>query len=290
MRWKLLGLGFAGFGLLSAAVYAQAGINGVRVAELLKTRLPETQVTSVDCAKVNGVCEVVAGKAVFYTDSGARYLFVGRLYDMETRQDLTAARLLEINPDTLIGGAGQVDAEEGREEAAQLVPAGAAQRPRAGAGQAVTGGASASVAAAQRASLTRIDLSPLPASGAISWGKPAGRPVTIFTDFRCGYCRALVATLEQMNVRVIERPISILGSRDIANRVYCAKDRSRAVREAYAGIEVEAASCDTSGLDANERFAREHGFSGTPIIVRSDGAVLEGYRPRQVLEQWLSAI
>ena len=32
--------------------------------------------------------------------------------------------------------------------------------------------------------------------------------VTVFSDFRCGYCRALSGVLEGMNVRVIERPIS----------------------------------------------------------------------------------
>ena len=34
-------------------------------------------------------------------------------------------------------------------------------------------------------------------------------------------------------------------------------------------------------------FAREQGLAGTPVIVRSDGAVIEGFRPREVLEQWL---
>ena len=38
-----------------------------------------------------------------------------------------------------------------------------------------------------------------------------------------------------MNVRVVERPISVLGSRDIADRVYCAKDREAALHAVYAG-------------------------------------------------------
>jgi thiol:disulfide interchange protein DsbC len=50
---------------------------------------------------------------------------------------------------------------------------------------------------------------------------------------------------------------------------------------------VKAATCDTRGLDENEAFARKHGFSGTPVIVRSDGAVLEGYRPKAALVAWL---
>lgn len=133
----------------------------------------------------------------------------------------------------------------------------------------------------------RIDLTALLASGAINWGKPTGTPVTIFTDFHCGYCRALAQQLEQMDVHVIERPISTLGSREVANRVLCARDRPRAIRAAYAGDDLPEGKCDTSGLDANEKFARDHGFTGTPVLVRRDGAVLEGFRPKAFLETWL---
>jgi thiol:disulfide interchange protein DsbC len=34
-------------------------------------------------------------------------------------------------------------------------------------------------------------------------------------------------------------------------------------------------------------FARAHGFTGTPVLVREDGAVLLGFRPREFLESWL---
>ena len=46
--------------------------------------------------------------------------------------------------------------------------------------------------------------------------------------------------------------------------------------------------CDTlSGLDANEAFARSTASPGTPVIIRSDGAVVHGYRPRDFLESWI---
>jgi thiol:disulfide interchange protein DsbC len=120
------------------------------------------------------------------------------------------------------------------------------------------------------------------------WGKSGGKTVTVFSDFRCGYCRALSNTLRTMNVRVVERPISVLGSRDLANQVYCAKNREEALHQAYAGEPLRnAATCDTSGLDANEKFARVHGLSGTPVIVRSDGAMIEGYRPKEALAAFI---
>ena len=60
---------------------------------------------------------------------------------------------------------------------------------------------------------------------------------------------------------------------------------------AYAGSALaDAEPCDTSGLDANEAFAKAHGFGGTPVLVRpSDGAVLEGYRAAAELRTFLTA-
>lgn len=246
----------------------------VAVASLLKERLPRTAVSRVNCQVVDGVCEVTAGSQLFYVDRTARYLMIGRVYDMQTRQDLTAVRLLEVNPDLLVGGAA------GSRREAETT-----QAPARGINTAAAREASA------QGSPRTMSLAQLPEAGGIVWGNPAGKTVTVFSDFRCGYCRALSAELEAMNVRVVERPISVLGSRDLANQVFCARNRPRAVKAAYAGAAItDSKPCDTSALDANERFAREAGIAGTPVIVRSDGAAIEGYRPRAVLETWLKAV
>ena len=254
------------------------------VAAALKDRLPRTEVAMIDCAKVEGLCEVTAGKSLFYVDKSARYLIVGHLYDMETRQDLTSARLLEINPEALLGGASRrQEADDGADgdDGGDALASAEAGTPIARNYPVRRTAAVAGVGTEQS-----VSLAGLPASGAIEWGR-GGQRVTIFTDFRCSYCRALTNTLETMNVTVVERPISVLGSRALSERVLCAKDRVRALRLAYAGETPAQASCDTSGLDANERFARTHGFTGTPVIVRSDGAVLHGYRTKEVLVAWL---
>lgn len=242
-----------------------------QMVALLKARLPKTPVSKLDCDKVDGLCEVTAGANLFYVDRHARYLIIGRVYDMETRQDLTAARLLEINPDMLVGGAARANAAGGAdEEALASKGGGRVEQPAVPAGP------------------RKLSLAGLPADGAIVWGNPTGQTLTVFTDFRCGYCRALTNVLRGLNVRVVERPISVLGSRDIANRVYCAKDRAEALHAAYAGEPVKpGAACNTSGLDANEAFAHKHGLGGTPVIVRDDGAVIEGYRPKEFLQEWL---
>lgn len=258
-----------------AAIGAKAAYAALRPADasvtaLLKARLPKTQISKVDCDVVDGLCEVTAGSNLFYVDRSGRYLVIGRVYDMETRQDLTATRLLEINPDTLIGGAAK--ANNARDDGGDAPIAKAA-----GAGS------------ASPATPSRISLDGLPKEGAIVWGNQSGKTVTVFSDFRCGYCRALSNTLRSMNVRVVERPISVLGSRDVANQVYCSKDREKALHQAYAEQPLRnVAACDTSGLDANERFARTHGLNGTPVIVRADGAMIEGYRPKEALAAFIA--
>lgn len=271
-----VGAALGAIGLAGIALAADiGGPDESKVTGLLKTRLPKTAVTKVDCEKIEGLCEVTAGANLFYVNHGARYLVIGRVYDMETRQDLTAARLLEINPDMLVGGAARANASaaEGSEEAAPEVTTAAASARRA-------------TVPVRPAALS---LASLPADGAIIWGNRASsQTVTVFTDFRCGYCRALTNVLRSMDVKVIERPISVLGSRDLADRVYCSKNQEQALHAAYAGEPFKTpAACNTKGLDANERFAHQHGLSGTPVIVRSDGAMLEGYRPKAFLEAWL---
>jgi thiol:disulfide interchange protein DsbC len=253
---------FAAVGLAAAAVGVSvqtwATTPTQSVAQAIKARLPKTQITSVNCEGFGGLCEVVAGSSLFYTDREARFLIVGRLYNMETRQDVTATRLLSLNPDLLIGGAAraarQKESEDGETQPAQLGRAQAA----------------------------------LPKEGAIVWGAASGQTVTVFSDFRCGYCRQLSSVLAELGVRVIERPISVLGTRLLSEQVYCAKNQQRALKAAYDGEALQSAKCDVLGLDANERFARANGFSGTPVIVRSDGAVIEGYRLKEVLAKWLA--
>ena len=230
------------------------------VAEALQLRLPRTPIDEIACDRFGPWCEVVSGETLFYIDKSARYLLVGRLYDMEERRDVTASRLLELNPDLIAAGAAR--ANPSANENAASAP--------------VTG---------------TVDLSSLPAEGAFLWGNKKGPKLIVFSDFQCGYCRRLVGELGKAGVLVEERPISILGSqsRRLAETVICASDPAAALHQAYEGaLDPSGASCaETRGLDANEAFARANGFAGTPVIVRaSDGAVLHGYRDAATLREF----
>ena len=98
--------------------------------------------------------------------------------------------------------------------------------------------------------------------------------------------------LKSLGARVEERPISIFGaaSRKLSEQVYCSANPAAALHATYGGLALARAKpCDTSGLDANEAFARKHGFGGTPVILRpSDGAVIEGYRSASDLKAFLN--
>lgn len=249
----------ASTGLLVNAVSAHAapaidaGAEAKAVMAALAKRLPKTAIDAVDCKGLGGICEVVAGTTLFYVDRGARFLMIGRVYDMETRADVTATRLLALNPDLLVAGAAHQRSEADDTEAPPR-PA----RP------------------------AKVNLSELPSGGAIHWGPANGPRLVVLSDFACSYCRQLTAELRTIGARVEERPISIFGrtSRILAEAVLCSADPRKALHKAYAGAALAATTpCDTSGLDANEAFARRHGFGGTPVIIRSDGAILEGYRP-----------
>jgi hypothetical protein len=128
MNWKHLSVGVSAvlLGGVGSHVWANAtdgadkpSANDIAVAAALKDRLPKTQVSRVNCQVVDGICEVTAGSQLFYVDKSGRYLVIGRVYDMQTRQDLTAVRLLEVNPDLLVGGA----AGSRREEETVAAPA-----------------------------------------------------------------------------------------------------------------------------------------------------------------------
>ncbi len=232
---------------------------GVRKA--LLERLPKTTITAVDCKSFTDMCEVTAGPNIFYVDPTARYLMIGRVYDMETRQDLTAAHLLRLSPDSLVAASAHADADtEGASPDEATTPSPVTE-PRP------------------------VDLSALPSAGAINWGPASAPRLVVFTDFHCGYCKAMTAELKSLGLRIEERPISILGTRSVSDAVYCAKDPVAALHAAYDGRTPSSSPrCDTRGLDANEAFARDHGFNGTPVVVRpGDGAVIQGYRPAATL-------
>ena len=179
------------------------------VQALKLSACPKTPIDALDCTSLAPWCEVVSGETLFYTDEAARYLFVGRLYDLEERRDVTATRLLELNPDLLARR----------------------REPRA-------------LRAAPKASHSAKPFSPhpprskgrhsrsLPHEGAIRWGNPKGAAARWSSPtFQCGYCQVSSPAHSSKGGRtaIEERPISIFGaaSRRLSESVLCAQRSGR---------------------------------------------------------------
>ena len=62
-------------------------------ADNFKTRYPKTKVLAYRLTPLAGIFEATVGKEVIYFDKTARFVFSGRLLDMDRGEDLTDQRL-----------------------------------------------------------------------------------------------------------------------------------------------------------------------------------------------------
>lgn len=60
---------------------------------LIETSLPGIQLTSVADTPIDGLYEAIVNGSIYYIDSSARFLLEGNLIELETRNNLTEARL-----------------------------------------------------------------------------------------------------------------------------------------------------------------------------------------------------
>ena len=68
-----------------------------RVHKLVEPRMgANVKVDAVSKTAYGGLYEVRTGGDIFYTDANARYMFVGKVVDLSTLQDLTRARVDEL--------------------------------------------------------------------------------------------------------------------------------------------------------------------------------------------------
>jgi thiol:disulfide interchange protein DsbC len=68
-----------------------------KVKAELKKRVPEAPVDSVRKINFGGLYEVVAGGEIYYTDEAATFLIVGNIVDLKTKQNITEARMRQVN-------------------------------------------------------------------------------------------------------------------------------------------------------------------------------------------------
>ena len=98
----LSGLAMLSINLLSSA---EQKLNiGTEARDKIEQRFSNTEISSVSCENFGTLCQVVSGKSVFYVNPNATHAFIGRVFDLESNQDLT-----EITIDRLEASSNQTD-------------------------------------------------------------------------------------------------------------------------------------------------------------------------------------
>ena len=67
-----------------------------KVKSALQAAFPKVTISEVNATDWPGLYEVVVNDDIIYTDADAKYLFVGKIIDTKTREDLTAKRVNEL--------------------------------------------------------------------------------------------------------------------------------------------------------------------------------------------------
>ncbi|MEL7097063.1 MAG: DsbC family protein [Pseudomonadota bacterium] len=235
---------------LAALVLGSSGLASADESAI-RSAFPNTNIDSVDCALTSPLCEVVAGKSVFYTTPDARLMVIGRVFDLQLGRSITDDRL-----DAL-------DARYGISDTSSA--------PRAAPG---------SLANGLKGTFDPKD--------AILTGE-GERHVSIIADPACPYCAQLAESVIALgDVEASVYLVGSVGGRAVPETVYCASDPETALYQAYTRNLNPGPSCERAmAVARNERAARTLGLSGTPILIRDDGAIRYGMLGPSDLDAWL---
>ena len=217
----------------------------------IRAAFPNTSIDSVDCALTTPLCEVVAGQSVFYTTPDARLMVIGRVFDLQLGRSITDDRLDAL--DTKYGV--QTSASSARTAPQNLA-------------NGITGA--------------------FDAADAIVTGE-GPRHVSVIADPACPYCAQLAESIIALgDVTASVYLVGSVGGRAVPETVYCTTDPETALYQAYTRSLAPGASCDRAmAVSRNERAARSLGLSGTPILIRDDGAIRYGMLAPSDLDAWL---
>ncbi len=117
--------------------------------------------------------------------------------------------------------------------------------------------------------------------------------LNVFTDTSCPYCQKLhgeIGKLQEAGITVRYIPFPRGGSRGPGYQhlksVWCADDRNQAMTDAknqrFGGL--PAGDCAAAEVvDRGYLAGKKIGIGGTPLLIKSNGEKIEGYRPYQEL-------
>jgi len=145
--------------------------------------------------------------------------------------------------------------------------------------------------------LTMVDFSKLPLDKAIVRVKGKGeRKLALFTDPDCPHCQGIEKELKSVdNVTIYTFLLPIADLHPDATRkaqlVWCAKDKAKAWSDMMLKQKEPKGSntqCDTPLKDIAE-FAKQNNIDGTPGVIFTNGKLLFGNQPHELIEKMLQA-
>jgi thiol:disulfide interchange protein DsbC len=138
--------------------------------------------------------------------------------------------------------------------------------------------------------LRRVDISHLPLENAIPMGE-GKRRLYVFTNPECFFCFQLHEELKKINDLQTYLFLFPLGptSYEKAKSIWCARDKIKALEEAYQGLELKSPPCDPRPIDKNIELGRRLFIDSTPTLILQHGKVVEGYSNQEALENLLNS-
>jgi thiol:disulfide interchange protein DsbC len=119
------------------------------------------------------------------------------------------------------------------------------------------------------------------------------RKIAIFEDPNCPYCKHFERDLQKINdvtVYLFLYPILGPDSTDKSRNLWCAKDRAGAWNDwMLNGKPAPKAMCDTTAVDRNVAFGKQHKITGTPTLFLVDGTRVPGAMPAAEVEKMLAS-
>lgn len=119
------------------------------------------------------------------------------------------------------------------------------------------------------------------------------RKLAVFEDPNCPYCKRFeqdVALVDDVTIYTFLLPILGPDSQKKSKQIWCSDDRAQVWLDwMIDGVKPEGKDdCDTTALAQNLAFAQEHGITGTPTLIFSDGHRVPGAIDTAKIEELLT--
>jgi len=144
--------------------------------------------------------------------------------------------------------------------------------------------------------MNRVDWSSLPLKNAIVSGDPKGKPVAVFTDPDCPFCRHLekeMPNVKGVKVYTFLMPLESIHkhARAKSEAIWCAKNQHKAMLSVMLddkqAADLKSKTCKTP-IDENLALAEKLGINGTPTLIAGDGRKHAGSFKAEQLEAWVN--